>query len=417
MAKERPSLDQMTLRQLRKVASDYNVFRYSRMRKAQLLATVQKIEQNKQQKTESSRTDLQEEQQVEAAKFEIGQDDQIGGLLASVDEDLGELPGGYGKSRIVLLPRDPQWAYTYWDISNKQKEELRRQGGQQLTLRIYDVTEFDFTTRSPHTVQEYLSDELAREWYLPIPVSNRDYVTEIGYRCWDGRWLMLARSAPVHIPPVYPSDWVEDVFVTVDWEQDLAGQAIDELAQVHLHQKGVKPEENDLYQRVFELAKAAEFRRVDGSIFGSMHHIPIPVNHEQVISSHIFPSGIGREFAVNVSGLNMSGIGMNMSGVGFGASLPPEKPRKFWLIADAELIIHGATEPDANLTIAGRPVKLQPDGTFRFQMSFPDGVIDYPIEAVAVDGEQTRSIQMKFTRETPSRHTNTRENALEEWFV
>jgi hypothetical protein len=102
-----------------------------------------------------------------------------------------------------------------------------------------------------------------------------------------------------------------------------------------------------------------------------------------------------------------------MSGFGFGAEMP--RPRQFWLVADAELIVYGATEPDATVTIGGRPIKLNPDGTFRFQMSFQDGLIDYPIWAVAADGEQTRSIHMKFNRETPSRHTNTKEDAVLEW--
>jgi hypothetical protein len=62
--------------------------------------------------------------------------------------------------------------------------------------------------------------------------------------------------------------------------------------------------------------------------------------------------------------------GLTMSGVGFSASAPPIRPRKFWLIADAELIVYGATEPDATVTIGGKPIKLNPDGTFRFQMSF-----------------------------------------------
>lgn len=110
----------------------------------------------------------------------------------------------------------------------------------------------------------------------------------------------------------------------------------------------------------------------------------------------------------------MSGIGM--SGIGFSASMPPLRSRKFWLLADAELIIYGATEPDATVTIAGRPVHLNPDGTFRFQMSFQDGMIDFPILAVAVDGEQTRSIHLQFTRETLSRHTNTKEEAQDEPF-
>jgi hypothetical protein len=81
------------------------------------------------------------------------------------------------------------------------------------------------------------------------------------------------------------------------------------------------------------------------------------------------------------------------------------------------LIVYGATEPDATVTIGGRPIKLNPDGTFRFQMSFQNGLIDYPIMAVAADGEQTRSIHMKFTRETPSRNTNTKEEAVVEWLT
>ncbi len=406
MAKERPPLDQMTLRQLRKVASKYNITRYSRMRKAQLLAAVQQIDQEKQE-TESSQTDIQEEAQVEAAKFEVGQDDQTGGPLASVDEELGEFPAGYGKSRIVLLPRDPQWAYSYWDVPESQREELRRQGGEELALRIYDVTSVDVKSQSPHSVQEYVCDEVAREWYLPVPVSNRDYIAEIGYRCWDGRWLMLARSTPVRVPPVYPSDWVEDVFVTVDWQEDLVDKTIYEL--VHPAQKASLTPEKALDQQIFDMAEAAQFQRVAGSLFGSMHHIPASQAPEQAISSYVFPSGAGM-WPGNVSGLNMSGIG-------FGASLPPSRSREFWLIADAELIVHGATEPDAVLTIGGRPVKLNPDGTFRFQISFLDGSIDYPIKAVAADGEQTRSLELKFTRETPARNTNTKEEAVQEWFV
>jgi hypothetical protein len=110
-----------------------------------------------------------------------------------------------------------------------QKKDLRRQGGQQLALRLYDVTDIDLNSQGAHSVQEYLCDELAREWYLPIPVSDRDYVINIGYRCADGRWLVLARSPLVRIPPVYPSDWIEDIFVTVNWEEELVGKTVYEL--------------------------------------------------------------------------------------------------------------------------------------------------------------------------------------------
>ncbi len=413
MAKERPPLEEMTLRQLRKVASEYSISRYSRMRKSQLLASIQDVQRSKTLLSPSRSLEAQET--VEAAKFELGQEDRTGGSLADVDEGLADLPSGYGDSRIVLLPRDPQWAYTYWDVPNEHKQELRRQGGQQLALRIYDVTDINIEYQSPHSIQEYPADELAREWYIPVPVSDRDYVIDIGYRAADGRWLVLARSARVHIPPVYPSDWIEDVFITVNFEEDLRGKTQYELVppakKIAATSNGnvVVNNGNPIYDQIFGLAESAEAERVAGSIFGSQQQVPV-----QSLSSYIFPSGVGLWAVPTVSGLTASGAGM--SGVGFSASAAPVRPRQFWLIADAELIVYGATEPDANVTIGGRPIKLNPDGTFRFQMSFQDGLIDYPILAVAADGEQTRSIQMKFNRETPSRNTNTKEEAVLEWF-
>lgn len=67
------------------------------------------------------------------------------------------------------------------------------------------------------------------------------------------------------------------------------------------------------------------------------------------------------------------------------------------------------------MTVGGRKIKLNPDGTFRFQMSFPDGNLDFPIFAVAADGEQNREIHMTFDRRTLARRTNTKEEAVEEW--
>ncbi len=360
--------------------------------------------------------------EVEAAKFDVGQTDLSSETLATVDEGLPDLPDGYGESRIVLLPRDPQWGYTYWDISNEHKSEARQQGGRHLVLRLYDVTDVEVDRQSPHTMQQFDCDEMARDWYLAIPVSDRDYLVEIGYLAADGRWLMLARSTPVRIPPTYPSDWFEEKFITIDSQEDLRGKTFLDLVP-----PGKQSDEaitNPIYDRLFDMAQSTEAQRVVGSLFGSMQHMP-----QQSISSFVFapgarmnmlpptPSGIGMS-AIGVSGIGMSGIGMSgigMSGIGMSASIPPIRPRNFWLIADAELIVYGATEPDAKVTIDGTPIHLNPDGTFRFQLSFQDGVIRYPIIAIAADGEQMRSIHMKFTRETPHRNTNTKNEAQDEW--
>jgi ABC-type phosphate transport system substrate-binding protein len=377
--------------------------------------------------------------------------------LATVDDGLAELPAGYGESHIVLMPRDPQWAYAYWDVSESHKAALRHEGGDRLALRFYDVTDTEFSQQNPHSLQQYDCEEIATNWYIPVPLSDRDYIVEIGYLTQDERWLMLARSAPIRIPPIYPSDLIEEQDVTIAWDEELSGKIFSAPLP---YQKKVRT----MHEAMYELAHGVESDRAAGSLYGSM----------QTNSAHISPSGIGMSgigmsgigmsgvgmSGVGMSGIGMSGIGMSgvgmqgwttsgigmsgigmsgvgmmsgagmqgwttsgigmsgigMSGIGLFASMPPIRSRKFWLVADAELIIYGATEPDAALTIAGRPVQLNSDGTFRFQMSFQDGSLDFPILAVASDGVQTRTIHLTFDRATPVRNTNQKDEAVEEWF-
>ncbi len=420
MSTDNKPLDEMTLRELRRVASECGISRYSRMRKSQLLEEILKIKHSEGTSSELhtlNNNALQPEAllTVEAGKFELDAPIPSNTMedLAVADAELGEIPGGYAESKIVLLPRDPQWAYAYWDITTEHKQELRAQGGQQLALRLYDVTDINMGVQSPHSIQEYPLDEMAREWYLSIPVSDREYLLDIGFRCADGRWLVLARSAEIRIPPVYPSDWVEDHFLTIDWKEDLRGKTFAELvppskkpASSSAVTTAFDAAGNPIYEQIFGMAESVEAMRIAGSLYGSMQQSP-----EESLSSFVFPSGIGAWAMPTASGVNMSGVGM--SGIG----IEQHQPRQFWLVADAELIVYGATEPDAAVFIGNRQIQLNPDGTFRFHMSFQDGLIDYPIVAVAKDGEQQRSVHMKFERETPSRNTNTKEEAVQEWFA
>ena len=117
------------------------------------------------------------------------------------------------------------------------------------------------------------------------------------------------------------------------------------------------------------------------------------------------------------SGLNDSGAGLWASGrneSGLGGVAP--RQRSFWLVADAELIVYGATDPSARLTIGGEEVPLSTDGTFRIQVPFRDGEQMYAIEATASDGEQKRNITLNFKRETPEDNSNPASEARAEWF-
>lgn len=180
------------------------------------------------------------------------------------------------ESSIVLTPRTSKWGYAFWDIPDFQKEALRQQGGSQLTLRIYDVTNIEVSSQSPQLVQQYECEETIPDRYVAIPTSDRDYMVEIGYVTKGNRWLFLARS---------------------------------EIVRIESH-----PEQD------------------------------------------------------------------------------------FWFVADAELIIHGATEPGSTVIFGGHPIKIKSDGTFHLRLPFTNSSIDYEMTALPSNKKQAKTIRMRFSQ-------------------
>ena len=74
--------------------------------------------------------------------------------------------------------------------------------------------------------------------------------------------------------------------------------------------------------------------------------------------------------------------------------------RDFFMHVNAEVIFYGGTHPQAKVTIDGKPVRLNPDGTFRHHFIFPDGLYEIPITATSPDGVETRSATLTFERAT-----------------
>ncbi|WP_027403643.1 substrate-binding domain-containing protein [Aphanizomenon flos-aquae] len=71
----------------------------------------------------------------------------------------------------------------------------------------------------------------------------------------------------------------------------------------------------------------------------------------------------------------------------------------FWVIVDTELVLHGATEAGANVTIDGQKVKVNPDGTFKLTVPFVDNSVDYHITATSANREYRKTIDQKFFQE------------------
>ena len=286
-------------------------------------------------------------------------------------------------THVVFLPRDPQWAYCFWAISDSDRRKASEAGATSLCLRVADVTGLGADQSHPHALQELVVDQQASEWFLPVPVDGRDYRVELGYRLRHGGWYSLAFSAVAQVPALEPSQRVADAFVPFSLDQPLAAPA----PEVSIGGGGVP------HEQIYQIATAAgaRSRRVGSEIL-----------HEAEGGAH--------QGLLNDSGAGVWASGRSESGSGL------VRQRSFWLVADAELIVYGATDPAASLFIGDQQVALSADGTFRVHVPFRDGQQLYPIRAIASDGEQERSIRLEFERSTPEARVNSPEDAVAEWF-
>jgi hypothetical protein len=302
--------------------------------------------------------------------------------LAAPEAPVSDVPAPAVTTQVTFLPRDPQWAYVFWEIGGTDRARAAAAGAQQLCLRLADVTGLPLGVSHPHTLQELVVDGNGNEWYLPVPLSDRDYRVELGYRLAGGGWLSLAVSSVARVPALGPSDVIADVFVPFTLDGPI-GPLPEPVSG-----GGVE------HERLYRMATLASPR-------------------SRRVGSEAFQEGdqsLEQRGLLHDSGAGVWASGRSESGSGL------VRPRSFWLVADAELIVYGATEPSATLFIGDEQVPLASDGTFRVQIPFRDGEPIYPIRAVAADGEQERSIRLEFQRRTPEAHVNSREEAVLQWF-
>jgi len=365
-------LASLSIRQLRELARNLGVSRYSAADREGLSDAI------------ASRLPEAE------AEAWSGDGDVVEANLTAIEAEMAPAPRPAADTRVVFLPRDPQWAYVFWEIADHDRSEAFAAGATQLCLRVADVTGLAGGSSHPHTLQEVVVDAHATEWYLPVPLADRDYRVEIGYRKASpaGGWISLAFSSVARVPALHPSEQILDQFVPFSLDTAPSSTAAAALPTT------LEAADPGLHERLYQSATSRWRSLGRGSeAFHELHDSAFAA------SSH------------SASGSGLWASGRNESGAG----LSPRQ-RSFWLVADAELIVYGATDPAARLTIGGEDVPLSADGTFRIQVPFRDGQQLYPIEAIAADGEQKRNITLEFRRTTPEANVNPQEAAVAEWF-
>lgn len=249
-----------------------------------------------------------------------------------------DIPYGYGGDRIVLLVRDPRWLHSYWEISEDRYNEARRSLGERVSSASEILRVYDASS------DKWASFDIkifggARNWYINVPAPDRTYVVDIGYLAQDGTFFALARSNAVRTPREGISDVIDEEWMTIDFD------------------------------RIYALSGGFGIGKSSGEI-------------KKLLERHLMAQ-------------KSSGWVTSMSSPFGGA---PERP--FFLVANTELVLYGATEPTAQLYVQGKRIPLRRDGTFSMRFALPDGNQNIPIEAIRDDGKEKRRITKTVEKRT-----------------
>lgn len=324
-------------------------------------------------------------------KFDLG----AAPILQKPEGAETDLPEAYGTKKLFLTARDPHWLYANWDLTNEQQLQLNTRSAEgHLILRVYAGK------IEGHPVYEIHVHPESRHWFAHVERAGSAYAAEIGYYSPVGRWTRVAASSATMTPPDSVSDDSNTEFATIPFEFPFS-KLLDIV-------KAAVSESRPLAQAVEELRRTGHpaLPKVNGapiSVWTQEQEtalakiIAIDDSRRVWMGSLEITELIRRRLSREMSSFGVSSLGISSFSSPFGGGMPA---KSFWFNVNAELIIYGATEPDAKVTLGGHPIKLRHDGSFSFRFALPDGNYDLPAVAVSADGTDARAAGLKFSRQT-----------------
>jgi hypothetical protein len=348
-----------------------------------------------------------------AQKFELGDTARI----ESFDQHEPRLPETYGTGKLLLAARDPHTLFAHWDLTNQQQHQYNSLSADgRLALRAYAHA------FSNQPAVEVLVEPDSRHLFLPVERAGTGYVGELGYYQSDRQWKTVATSGPTTTPPDAPSQDTSVVFSAPQARgtiqpatQQTKAPAAPADASIIAVSAPAWPFESEVSTES-EQVSAMEPHLRDSSedappfVKRGSRKQWTPVQ-ERLLAEMIRISSQRREWISSAEIMELIRHEVEMPpefdwpvlpGALVSISSPAGKQwvrKGFWFNINAELIIYGATEPNAQVAIAGRPIKLRPDGTFSCHFALPDG--EYTLAATALSLEnELRQATLNFSRHT-----------------
>ncbi len=318
-------------------------------------------------------------------------------------ENPGELPEAYGTKQLLLTARDPHWLYARWDLTREQQRKYNSlSSDRHLVIRVFADGERAKPFSEVHVHPE------STHWFVHVGRAGTTFTAELGYYEPGGKWNGISTSGSTLTPPDTMSEETTAQFATIPIELpfaqllDFARAAVREnvpLAEVvqQLRAHGYEVSEisagNWTPEQERALASIISMDRVRRVWMGSLEITELIRRQLQQEMSSIMASQFSVPTSPGIS--SFSSLSSPFGG--------QERKKGFWFNVNAELILYGATEPDAQVTIGGRIIKLRPDGTFSYRFALPDGEYELPAVAISYDKTDGRAAELKFSRDTEYR--------------
>ncbi|RKX86225.1 MAG: DUF4912 domain-containing protein [Spirochaetes bacterium] len=146
-------------------------------------------------------------------KYDILQDYE----LEAQEKQVYSIPEKYNDTRIVLLLRDPLWAYTYWDLNDKElakmKEELFFEG---FFLRVFELSskktskEDSFSKDNIIDYYDIPVDEKDDSWYINLGKTGRNFGIQL-CSVIHGKVSVLSKSNVIKSPRGFVAEHIKDL--------------------------------------------------------------------------------------------------------------------------------------------------------------------------------------------------------------
>ena len=339
--------------------------------------------------------------------------------------DSTDLPALQSRTHCVLIPRDPNYIYAYWNYSeediNRARNQLKFESeDSQLILRVYDINLVKFNGSNANHTWDIDVGFSTKNWYIHVWQDNADYCAELGIRCPENHFIPLTRSNIVRTPPKSASK--RDDLIWQDIKAHKESQPYIEenikdryqgIKQQLLKKKSHAPKQpqkrrtyhltaqdiRDYYMRLFyRVSKKGRGRAL--SLEDILKRKLRSGSWQKVRPLMTDPDLIKRAHPGASMGLiEKKGASENLFSSQAFASEGRLNKRKFFFEIWTELIVYGRTEPDAAVWLNQKEIKLNPDGTFSLRYALPDGEIPFKFIAQSSDGVEQRHINTSVERE------------------